>query len=235
MIKTNKVSLHIGDKTILNNASCEVAKQRITAFIGHSGAGKTSLLKCIANLNAGYSGTITYEGMPIINLSAEQRVHAIGFVFQQFNLFPHMTVLQNCMHPMTAVLGFDMSTAQAKALATLKSLGIEMLKDAYPAKLSGGQQQRVAIARVLCLDPKVLLFDEPTSALDPKSTKTLQLLLKELVKVGVTIALSSHDMAFVQGVMDKVYFMSDGQIIEVYDVTTGSEIPPQINAFLKNQ
>lgn len=235
MIKTKNVSLQIGDKTILNNVSCEVAKQRITAFIGHSGAGKTSLMKCIANLYANYEGSITHDGVLIPGLTAQQRVHAIGFVFQQFNLFPHMTVLQNCMHPMTAVLGFDVATAQEKALSTLKSLGIEELQHAYPSKLSGGQQQRVAIARALCLDPKVLLFDEPTSALDPKSTKTLQLLLKELVKAGVTIALSSHDMAFVQGVMDKVYFMSEGQIVEVYDMTTGSAIPPQINAFLENQ
>lgn len=235
MIKTKNVSLQIGDKTILNNVSCEVAKQRITAFIGHSGAGKTSLLKCIANLNVAYEGTITHDGTPITGLTAQQRVHAIGFVFQQFNLFPHMTVLQNCMHPMIAVLGIDSEKAQAKALLTLKSLGMDFYKDSYPSKLSGGQQQRVAIARALCLDPKVLLFDEPTSALDPQSTKTLQVLLKDLIKTGVTIALSSHDMAFVLGVMDKVYFMSDGQIVEAYDVTVGSEMPPQINAFLENQ
>ena len=210
MVKGTNITLEIDKKKILNNVSFEIPKGKITAFIGPSGAGKTSLLKCVANLYSHYTGTLLFQGVPIRELSDKERAHSIGFIFQQFNLFPHMTVLQNCCKPLQLLYKLSSHDAEAKALRVLESLGMGMFKDAYPAKLSGGQQQRVAIARALCLEPQLLLFDEPSSALDPQSTKMLATLMVELCKNGVTIALSSHDMNLVSDIADNVYYLEDG-------------------------
>ena len=217
MIMGKNIKLKFNDKAILNDLSFSVAKGRITSFIGKSGAGKTTLLKCIANINNDYSGEILLENKNIKKLSNKERVKHIGFVAQQFNLFPNMTVLKNCIHPMMTVLGTTEKEALTKAVDVLESLEIDSLKDEYPSKLSGGQQQRVAIARALCVEPEVLLLDEPTSALDPQSTGSLQNLIKQLKDKGITIALSSHDMPFVKGVFDIVYFLQDGKIVDFVD------------------
>jgi polar amino acid transport system ATP-binding protein len=175
------------------------------------------LLKCFANLYTDYQGELEILGNSIKTLPNTERIKLIGFVSQQFNLFPHMTVLENCTHPLIHVLGLEKNAAIAKAMLLLKQLEIETQIEKYPAQLSGGQQQRVAIARALGLEPKILLFDEPTSALDPESTRVFEKILKALVKQNITIALSSHDMNFVNSVLDVVYFMQDGKIVDSYD------------------
>jgi len=218
MIKGDNISLTIEKKTILNDVSFSVEKGRITSFIGKSGAGKTSLLRCMVNLIQDYQGTLTLDGKSIKDLSNKERVKHIGFVAQQFNLFPHMTVLRNCTHPLVKVLDMKADAAEQKGMQVLDSLHIKDLADRHPSKISGGQQQRVAISRAMCMEPEILLFDEPTSALDPESTKSLKELIKELNQKGMTIVLTTHDMPFVKSILDKIYFMDQGKIIESYDV-----------------
>ncbi len=220
MIKGNHIVLKYDDKTILRDVSFEIPKGRITAFIGKSGAGKTSLLMCFANLNSHYEGQLLFQDKAIKDFSNKERVKHIGFVAQKFNLFPHMSVLKNCMHPMTTVLGLSEREAEEKALKILKSLDMSEYKTMMPSKLSGGQQQRVAIARALCVEPEVLLFDEPTSALDPESTTSLQELLKDLLKSDVTIVVSSHDMPFIKSILDRVYFLENGKVVDFADMQT---------------
>lgn len=205
----------------LNNASFSIPKGRITSFIGPSGAGKTTLLRCIAQLISTYEGELFFEGRSLREFSRIERVRAIGFVFQQFNLFPHFSVLENCTHPLINVLGIEPGAAHKRALAVLDSLQMAQFQAKFPRNLSGGQQQRVALARTLCLEPSVLLFDEPTSSLDPESSQAVHNILKDLVKRGYTVATSSHDMPFLRKIIDNIYFLRQGEIIEQYDITSG--------------
>ncbi|MFC2049322.1 amino acid ABC transporter ATP-binding protein [Chlamydiota bacterium] len=202
---------------ILNQVSFELKQGRITAFIGKSGAGKTTLLKCIANLHAHYEGIITCDGQDLKNLSSLERSTTIGFVLQQFHLFPHFTALQNCTFALNEVVGLKADEAETRAIETLTLLGMLPFVNAYPAQLSGGQQQRVAIARALVMQPKVLLLDEPTSALDPDSKKSLANVLFDLHAKGLTLALSSHDMPFIKKIMDRIYYMDEGKLVEECD------------------
>jgi ABC-type polar amino acid transport system ATPase subunit len=202
---------------VLKKLSFELQEGRTTAFIGKSGAGKTTLLKCIGHLNPYYEGCITYQGYDLKKLPPRDRVKVVGFVLQQFHLFPHMTVLQNCVYALRKVLGFSEEEANRRSKEVLASLGMADFLNAYPNQLSGGPQQKVAICRSLAMEPKILLLDEPTSALDPESKKELLSILLELQKRGVTLGLSSHDMAFIQKIMDFVYFLEDGSIVEHWD------------------
>ena len=213
--KSKKQSLQI-----LKDVSFELKKGRITTFMGQSGAGKTTLLKCIANLHSHYEGKITYEGENIKNFSPIERASKIGFVLQQFHLFPHLCVLKNCTHALIHALGMENVEAEYRALEVLNALNMESFIHSFPSQLSGGQQQRVAIARALVLQPKVLLLDEPTSALDPESKKSLESLLLDLNAKGITIGISSHDMPFIRKIMDYVYFMEQGELIEEWDKKT---------------
>lgn len=229
MIMGKNISLKKNKNLILNNVDFKIEKEKITAFIGKSGAGKTSLLKCIVNLNNDYLGQIFIDNKNIKDLSNKQRAETVGFVSQGFDLFENMNVLKNCIHPMMVVLGFSKEQAINKADEILKSLDIYDLKDSYPKNLSGGQKQRVAIARALCLNSKILFFDEPTSALDPQSSNSLKLLLKKLADSGITIALSSHDTNFLKDLYQTIYFLEDGQIVEFYsnefdDLNKGGKI-----------
>jgi ABC-type polar amino acid transport system ATPase subunit len=206
-----------GSTPVLDQVSFELRKGRITTFMGPSGAGKTTLLKCIANLCSQYEGSIVHEGQDLKDLNPIERASTIGFVLQQFHLFPHLSVLKNCTYSLTEVLGLTDEKAEARAEEILAILQMQPWMQALPSQLSGGQQQRVAIARALVLQPEVLLLDEPTSALDPESKKGLENLLLDLNARGITIALSSHDMPFIRKIMDCVYFIEQGALIEAWD------------------
>lgn len=201
----------------LENVSFTVEEGRITLFLGKSGSGKTTLLKCIANLNTNFTGQLTYKNRPIKEMSPQDRATHIGFVSQSFDLFPHMNVLSNCAHPQIQVLKRSADEAKAAALAQLAHLGMGEYVDRYPHELSGGQKQRVSIARALGMNSRLLLLDEPTSALDPESSKKLVEILRVLNKEGVTIALSTHDMTLAKNLLDRIYFMKDGHIVEYFD------------------
>jgi ABC-type polar amino acid transport system ATPase subunit len=225
MITTKNLKLKIKNKTILDNVSVTVPKGRITTFVGKSGAGKTSLLKCLAHLYHHYSGDILYQDTSITTLTPQQHARTVGFVFQQLNLFPHLTVLQNCTQPQVMALKTPLPKAQEKSLTWLDALGLAEHKDAYPHQLSGGQQQRVAIARALALEPQVLLFDEPSSALDPQNTRDLATLLKDLNKTGITIGLCSHDVTFIKEMLDSVYLIDNGTVIDEHHRMMGTLSP----------
>lgn len=220
MLKVSNVSLVQDDKNLLSDVSCKLLPGKVTAFIGENGAGKTTLFKCMANLNKQYVGAITYGETPISSYSPQQRIQVIGYVSRSTTLFPHMTILENCMHPMIAMLKLDKKAAKTKALHLLNLLEIQELAERYPKTVSTGQQQRALIARALGLNPRVLLLDEVTAGLDPYSEEKLQQILEKLCALGTTIALSSHDMRFVKTVFDRVYFMEEGRVAERYDADT---------------
>ncbi len=237
MLKVSNLTLIHNDKCILYDVSCQLEPGKITAFIGESGSGKTTLFKCMAHLYHHYTGLVTFNNTPLPSFSSAQRIHIIGFVSQHTALFPHMTVLENCMHPMVSMLRLDAKTAKTKAMHLLELLCIQDLHNRLPDSLSGGQKQRVAIARALGLNPRVLLLDEVTAALDPHSEVKLQQILKNLCATDVTIALSSHDMPFVKSVFDRIYFMERGRIAEEYDAQQEADLQKtaQIGAFLHDQ
>jgi polar amino acid transport system ATP-binding protein/cystine transport system ATP-binding protein/putative glutamine transport system ATP-binding protein len=220
MIDGKEISLELNGKKVLKSLSFEIQKGRLAAFIGKSGAGKTSLLKCMAGLYR-HDGAFQCKGKK-------------GFVFQQYHLFPHMTALENCMHPLCKVQKWSGEFAKARAEAMLGIFGIGEHRGAYPSQLSGGQQQRVAIARAMCLEPEILLFDEPTAALDPENTKLFVEILKKLQKEGVTVIVSTHDQSLLRAILDKVYFMEAGGITETYDARLEKlEDKLKINGFLQ--
>lgn len=216
LITGKNISLHYpkSPHPALSQVNFEIPAGRMTLFMGKSGSGKTSLLRCIANLITDYTGEIAFQDKPIKKLSKAERAHSIGFVAQQFNLFPHLAVIDNCTQPQQLVLGRSQEESTQKAAELLASLGIDHLATRKPGQLSGGQMQRVAIARALCMDAKALLLDEPTSALDPESTGKLREILNILLKQGVSIAISTHDMSFAKSVFDRGYFLESGKILE---------------------
>ncbi len=220
------------DKTpLLLNISCALQEGSITSFIGQSGAGKTTLLKAMIGLIDSKEGLITVDNYILSTCTFFERSKKIGYVFQDFNLFNHMTVLENCINPQLIhnVLEID---AHKRAIGLLKDLDIEHLKNRYPKELSGGQKQRVAIVRALCLEPKVLLLDEPTASLDPINTDILVKILKRLAKKGFTIGLSTQDMNFINKVFDKVYLLNKGEVIEFCDGEKKRAASFKINNFL---
>lgn len=204
-------------KYALKNISCEIPIGRITIFIGKSGAGKTSLLSCIAQLQQNYAGEIYLQEQNLKKLSSVERAQLLGFVFQQFNLFPHLTILDNCAQPLIVVKGLSKKAAQQKVKELLTQFGMSEYANYYPRQLSGGQKQRIAIIRALCLDPQIIIFDEPTSALDPENRKNLQIVLRQLCAINKTVIISSQDMDFVKGTMDNIYLMEEGKIINHFD------------------
>lgn len=213
MVTVNKLVVTLQGQIVLKSISCLLSPGRITTFIGKSGAGKTTLLKSLVGLVPKTEGSIIINRKDITTLSPKQRSEEIGFVFQDFNLFPHLTALQNCVDPLI-VHGMAYNQAEHTAREILQQLEMQDFIDKYPAELSGGQQQRIAIARALCLKPCVLLLDEPTASLDPYTTDLLVELLKSLAQQGLTMVLSSQDMLFVRKIFDRVYFMQTGNIVE---------------------
>jgi ABC-type polar amino acid transport system ATPase subunit len=231
MVTVKNVNIQMQGQKIVDDISVTIAPGHITSFIGKSGAGKTTLLKAIAGLIPTTSGTIMVNDQQLLTLSSRQRAEKIGYVFQDFNLFPHLTVQENCIDPLR-VHGTSYAQAQERALSVLLKLNMDSYANKYPHELSGGQQQRVAIARALCLQPIVLLLDEPTASLDPINTDVLVTILKSLASQGLTIGLSSQDMQFVGKVFDHVYYVESGRIIEFCDDSTTVQNYPAISNFM---
>lgn len=216
MIKFDKVRKNYKSLRVLNNVSFYVPSGDIVALIGPSGCGKTTLLKCINGLEKIDSGSIIIENQDIASKKTDKLKlrQNIGIVFQQFNLFPHMTVKQNITLAPLKVKKMSKNEAEVLAMELLERVGLINKMDAYPHELSGGQAQRVAIARTLAMQPKIILFDEPTSALDPHMTKEVLDVIKKLKNNNITIVIVTHEMKFVRDVADKVIFLHNGQIIE---------------------
>lgn len=217
MIRVEHLQKNFGQLHALKDVTLEVNKGEIVSLIGPSGSGKSTLLQCIHGLEKPDKGKIYMndELMDPQNKEKyrEQRNH-MGFVFQHFNLFPHMTVLDNLNLAQTEVLGRSKEDATKKSLELLKRVGLQEKKDSYPNNLSGGQKQRVAIARALCMDPDMMLFDEPTSALDPEMIKEVLEVMKDLGKQGMTMIVVTHEMGFARKVGSRVVFLDHGEIIE---------------------
>ncbi len=221
MIEIKSLSLNKNKKTsyyeILKDISFAVPQKRVTLLLGKSGSGKTSILRCISQLEKEYQGEILFNGKRIDQLTNQERCQIIGFVPQSYALFPFMTVLENCAHPLRTVLGMSKKEAFEKAEELLFSLEMHYLKDYYPHELSGGQQQRTAILRALTLNPQFMLFDEPTSALDPENTDLLIGVIQQLKADGKGIIISSQDMTFASKIYDSIYFLEAGKVVEIHD------------------
>ena len=217
MIRVENVSKQFNKTRALKNVSLEVNKGDIISLIGPSGSGKSTLLRCIHGLEHVDSGKI-YMDDEWMNPDDEKKFRVqrnrMGFVFQHFNLFPNMSVLQNCKLAQVEVLNKTDEEAEKIALEYLDKVGLLEKKDAYPNNLSGGQKQRVAIARALCMNPDIMLFDEPTSALDPEMIKEVLEVMKDLCKQGMTMVVVTHEMGFARKVGTRVVFLDQGEIIE---------------------
>ena len=217
MIRVENVSKNFNKTHALKNVSLEVNKGDIISLIGPSGSGKSTLLRCIHGLEHVDKGKI-YMDDEWMNPNDEKKFRAqrnrMGFVFQHFNLFPNMSVLQNCKLAQVEVLNKTDEEAEKTALEYLEKVGLLEKKDAYPNNLSGGQKQRVAIARALCMNPDIMLFDEPTSALDPEMIKEVLEVMKDLGKQGMTMVVVTHEMGFARKVGTRVVFLDQGEIVE---------------------
>ena len=217
MIRVENVSKKFNKTHALKNVSLEVNKGDIISLIGPSGSGKSTLLRCIHGLEHVDKGKI-YMDDEWMNPNDEKKFRAqrnrVGFVFQHFNLFPNMSVLQNCKLAQVEVLNKTNEEAEKTALEYLDKVGLLDKKDAYPNNLSGGQKQRVAIARALCMNPDIMLFDEPTSALDPEMIKEVLEVMKDLGKQGMTMVVVTHEMGFARKVGTRVVFLDQGEIVE---------------------
>ncbi|MGB4025558.1 MAG: amino acid ABC transporter ATP-binding protein, partial [Bacillota bacterium] len=216
MVKVKQLHKRFGDLHVLRGIDLEVKKGEVVVIIGPSGSGKSTFLRCINHLEQPSSGEIHIDGVNLDDGSVDINLirQSVGMVFQQFNLFPHLTVLQNiCLAPVKVL---KMPEAQAEELARqlLRKVGLADKEPAYPHQLSGGQQQRVAIARALAMKPKLMLFDEPTSALDPEMIGEVLMVMKELALDGMTMLVVSHEMGFAREVADRIVFMDAGLIIE---------------------
>ena len=215
MIIIKDLHKSFGDKEILKGIDLHVKKSEVVVVIGPSGSGKSTMLRCVNYIEVPTSGSITLDGKTITREVNINTIRAeVGMVFQHFNLFPHMTVLQNIMLAPLKVRHMEETAAKQTALELLKRVGLESKADARPAELSGGQQQRVAIARALAMHPKIMLFDEPTSALDPEMVNEVLEVMKKLAESGMTMMVVTHEMGFARQVADRVLFMDEGRIIE---------------------
>ena len=216
VISLKGVSKWYGDFQALKDINLEINPKEKIVICGPSGSGKSTLIRCLNRLEAHQEGQIhvtdveLHETMKDIDIIRQD----IGMVFQSFNLFPHLTVLENCMAGPNWVRGIDQSEAKERAMLQLKKVKIPEQADKYPEQLSGGQQQRVAIARSLCMEPKVMLFDEPTSALDPEMVSEVLDTMIELAKSGMTMICVTHEMGFAKQVADRIIFMDGGEIVE---------------------
>ncbi len=216
IIQICDVHKHFGTAVhALRGVSLEVYPQEVVVIIGPSGSGKSTLLRCINHLEKVNRGRIIVDGIPLDKAQNINRVRAeVGMVFQLFNLFPHLTVMENIVLAQRVVRKRSLEQAREIARNLLAKVGISEKENAYPGQLSGGQQQRVAIARALAMQPKIMLFDEPTSALDPEMIKEVLDVMLELADEGMTMVVVSHEMGFVRAAADRVVLIDNGQIIE---------------------
>ena len=217
MISFKNVNKWYGELHVLNDINLDVEKGEVVVVCGPSGSGKSTLIRCINRLEPIQEGELTVDGMAVhdrkINMT---KIRAdIGFVFQSFNLYPHMTALENTTIAPIKVRNLSKEDAEKLGRKVLTRVGLEDRIGHYPAQLSGGQQQRVAIARGLCMQPKIMLFDEPTSALDPEMINEVLDVMRDLAKEGMTMMVVTHEMGFAREVANRVVFMDQGQIIEV--------------------
>jgi len=216
IIICDNVCKWFGNFQALKNVTVSIRRQEVVVIIGPSGSGKSTFIRTINRLEEHQRGTIIVDGIEmsndIRNIAAIRR--EIGMVFQQFNLFPHLTVMQNITLAPMWVRRWPRERAEAKARELLERVGIPEQADKYPGQLSGGQQQRVAIARALAMEPKIMLFDEPTSALDPEMIKEVLDVMKELAQSGMTMLVVTHEMGFAREVADRVLFFDYGQLVE---------------------
>ena len=216
MVSLKNVHKSFGDLQVLKGISLDVMKGDVICIIGPSGSGKSTLIRCVNALNDIQKGSIKVEGIEVSDpkLDKLQLRRKVGMVFQQYNLFPHRTALQNVMMAPVRVLKQDKSIAEETARALIKKVRLEGKEDAYPGELSGGQQQRVAIARSLAMQPDVILFDEVTAALDPETVGEVLETIKDLAEDGMTCILVTHEMGFAREVADHIYFTDRGIIVE---------------------
>ena len=216
LIRVENVTKQFGDLKVLKGISEEIHEGEVVSIIGPSGGGKSTFLRCLNLLEVPTSGKVIFEGVDITDKAIDLDLHRrkIGMVFQHFNVFPHLTVLENIT--ITPMLELNMSKAEAEenACELLKKVGLLDKKDDYPRKLSGGQKQRLAIIRALAMKPDVVLFDEPTSALDPEMVNDVLDVIKELADSGMTIVIVTHEMNFAKQISDRVFFMDGGIIAE---------------------
>ncbi|MET3431139.1 polar amino acid transport system ATP-binding protein [Herbaspirillum seropedicae] len=218
LVSLRDVHLTLGGNAILRGIDLEVQRGQAVSIIGPSGSGKSTILRCITGLLHPQQGQILVDGVELGSLRSEAQLarlrQRVGFVFQQYNLFPHLTVLDNLVMAPVRILGLDRSTARSRALALLERVRLAGKADAYPGELSGGQQQRVAIARALAMQPELILFDEVTSALDPEMVGEVLAVIRELVQEGMTCVLVTHEMRFAEEVSDQVHFIESGRVVE---------------------
>nr|WP_145552539.1 amino acid ABC transporter ATP-binding protein [Variovorax boronicumulans] len=216
MIQFDKVNKWYGAYQALTDITETIAKGEVVVVCGPSGSGKSTLIRTVNRLEPIQSGTITVDGRDIHarDVDLNDLRSRIGFVFQQFNLFPHLTVLHNCTLAPMQLRGLSRAQAEERALALLARVGVAHKAAAYPTDLSGGQQQRVAIARALAMQPPLMLFDEPTSALDPEMVGEVLLVMRDLAREGMTMVCVTHEMGFAREVADRVLFMDEGRVLE---------------------
>ncbi|VBB05503.1 abc transporter [Lucifera butyrica] len=215
MISIKNIHKKFGNLHVLKGIDAHIKEQEVVVVIGPSGSGKSTLLRCINYLEEPTDGEIIVDGIPLTSQANINKVREeVGMVFQRFNLFPHMTVLQNIMLAPRKVRKQSKAETERIALDLLNKVGLSDKARAYPEQLSGGQQQRVAIARALAMRPKVMLFDEPTSALDPEMIKEVLDVMKALANEGMTMVVVTHEMGFAREVGDRVIFMDEGRIVE---------------------
>lgn len=216
LIKVEGLEKSFGDVEVLKGIDLEIDRGDVVVIIGPSGSGKSTFLRTLNLLEQPTGGRILFEGVDITDKKVNINVHRqkMGMVFQQFNLFPHMTILKNMTIAPMKLLKMSKADAEAKAMQLLERVGLADRASAYPSQLSGGQKQRIAIVRALCMSPDVMLFDEPTSALDPEMVGEVLDVMKDLAKDGMTMAVVTHEMGFAREVGNRVLFIDDGVIIE---------------------
>lgn len=216
LIEVENLQKSFGDNQVLKGVDAKIRKGDVMVVIGASGSGKSTFLRCLNRLEEPTGGAIYFEGVDITNPKVNINIHRqkMGMVFQQFNLFPHMTVLKNMIIGPMKLLNVNKVDAEKRAMELLERVGLADKANAYPSQLSGGQKQRIAIVRALCMNPEVMLFDEPTSALDPEMVGEVLDVMKQLAKEGMTMVVVTHEMGFAREVGTEIVFIDDGVILE---------------------